>query len=73
MKNGEAQKLIDYLVSYIETSLNEIAVSKDGENADGAFLTGEAYAYAECLEIILLRMGASKEELLKIEKRYGIE
>lgn len=70
MKNRKAKDLIGYLVEYIKYRLSEIAESK-GEATD-EFLGGETQAYTECLEIILLRMGASREELLKIEKRYGV-
>ena len=60
-----------YLEEYILLRLEEVREERC-QDTESEFLLGEAYAYVECLEVILKRQGVDNETLLTIEKRYGI-
>ena len=63
------ETLTHYLVKYIFMCLDEIMEIEEMTD----FLTGEVYAYIECLEIILSRQGVDNKTLLAIEAKYGIK
>lgn len=67
MRKEEA--LIHYLEEHIVMCLDDIM---EGEKMTD-FLTGEIYAYIECLEIILQRQGVDNKTLLALEAKYGIK
>lgn len=60
-----------YLEEYILLRLEEVQEERCLD-AESEFLLGQAYAFVECLEVILKSKGEDNETLLSIEKRYGI-
>lgn len=66
------KKLEDFLEEYLISRLDELRETYFQED-NSEFYLGEAYAYVECLEVILEYKGADNETLLSIEERYGIK
>lgn len=60
------------LENLIMMSLDEIAEARKNGASNEEFLLGEAHAYIDCLETILLSNGTDNSILLAIEERYGI-
>lgn len=63
MNNSKEKDLREHL----QQSLDELA-----GNVYNEFQLGEIYAYLECLEIILCNEGVRRDEIMALEKKYGI-
>lgn len=66
-KKYEELHLDEYLMLRLEELREELS-----QDAESEFLLGQAYAFVECLEVILKSNGENDEELLSIERRYGL-
>ncbi len=63
MNNSKEKELREHL----QQSLDELA-----GNVYNEFQLGEIYAYLACLEIILFNEGVRRDEIMALEKKYGI-
>ena len=68
-----AEEVLDYLGSYLQLSLAEIEEFHNG--GKDSFLTGQYYAFVECLEIIILFWDKACQYGLDFaaEERYRLE
>lgn len=67
---NETERQLKFAVKDITESIGEISESFK-QKPDG-FLLGEAYAYIECLEILLIILKRDNSIVMEYEKLFGI-